>query len=662
MPARQRRLQPLTLILFALAVIGLVVGPDLFAGRASGASRQGSFAPGRLVTQVIDQYGRPAVSIVVIQGPSSQTGRTDEQGFYRVSVQAGTYVVSAFSGAQTTETRRVTVTSNRTSRTRLTLNVDAAEAGSGTPQQAVSSSPSGGGAAQLGVGFGAGAQAQGGNTTSPSGSGANFTGSSAKPVRIKSLKADPGTTEPGGTSVISAVVDNSGGSSLIYAWTASGGSISGKGTQANWVAPSSAGLFTVSLTVTDSKKRSDKASVSIQSVDSSSADPAPTPTDPAPAPSDPAPSPGSRDLAAWPFATASPWNYPIGSAAEFQPVSTSAGTGIRGGSANITAYSIPTYVATAADPLRNIYDICTGKRVLKATIRVPLAAKAAAGTDGHLNIIDENHAFVHELYHAQIDSNGDLTTWKYNKNDLQLNGGGFSSWHGSVAAGTSSLGGVIRRTELAMGTGGLQTGIRHALQAVFYPSSFNRYAPGGRSFVWPASSSDNPSGYGTVGNVYMGSLLAIPPWINVNALGITDPQVLDIARALQSFGVYVVDGGNVGANNVVVRIDPQAAGEITNRISFDSQIDIPMRYLQVVTNSHLNGYAPDVPGGGGIPLQPLAPAVAAVPGTPGGSSLASAVPVHLPAGAGLIPIAFVGALIPARGRTRRRRSRLPINP
>jgi hypothetical protein len=276
------------------------------------------------------------------------------------------------------------------------------------------------------------------------------------------------------------------------------------------------------------------------------------------------------------------------------------------------SWSIPTYVAASSDPLRRVYNR-NKSNALVGTIRVPSAATPAQGTDGHLNIIDETHHWVSELYAVEILSNGDLSTAGYKRNDLYGPGGGFDYWQGMVAAGTSSLGGVIRRGELTQGTASLQSGIRHALQAVVPGDGLNRNAPGGRAFVWPASSADTPAlqgtGYDVYGNVYMGSLLAIPSSVDIRALGIKDPQALEVARTLQDYGVYIVDTGSIALDKIVIRIDPQAAVDISNPDAFKSGLSIALKQLTVVSNSHDNGYAPSTPGGGGAPRRPMAPAL-----------------------------------------------------
>jgi len=373
----------------------------------------------------------------------------------------------------------------------------------------------------------------------------------------------------------------------------------------------------------------------------------------------------ARDPADWPFDAHSPWNQPLGSEAVYEREESPGWSVSGGGYANIEWYSIPTYVATTQDPFRRIYDRqgAPFPGNLRGTVRVADDAQPARGTDGHLNIIDETHAWVRELYSVRRLDNGDLSSKGYNRNDLRGMGAGFAGWHGSVAAGTSALGGMIRKGELVRGTAALGTGIRHALQGIILPKALNRNAPGGRSWVWPASSSDSPTGYGTSGNVYMGSLLAIPPWVDIKALGINDPQALEVARALQDYGVYIVDTGAVPSNMLVIKIDPQAGADIRDRDAFLDGLKLALRELLVVVNSHENGGRPATPGGGGTPRRPLAPPFRTSPTARGNgaSIVASGVsrfPQQVEAGfvSGLLPlVTAIAALRPIRLLDRSRR-------
>ncbi len=329
----------------------------------------------------------------------------------------------------------------------------------------------------------------------------------------------------------------------------------------------------------------------------------------------------TRDPAYWPFDAQGPWNHPIGSGAIYEPIQ-STWKPADGGFTKSVCYTIPTYVATASDPLRNIYKRpynTPGPGNLVDTIRVPDAAERACGTDGQLNIIDPTHSVVSEMFDVIRLANGDLSTaGGYIKNDLRGPGAAFSGWHGTLAAGMSALGGMIRLGELTNGTAGLGQGIRHALQGEVWNHSLNQNAPGRRTFVWPASSSDVLSGgsYSRTGNLFMGSLLAIPPWVDINTIGIADPKALAIAKAMQDYGIYIVDtaGDSMHGRPVIgIKIDPQVyfTGETPNAEHLNGTLQVGVaiacRYLQVVTNSHNGGFAPAVLGGGGTPRRQLAP-------------------------------------------------------
>jgi hypothetical protein len=356
-----------------------------------------------------------------------------------------------------------------------------------------------------------------------------------------------------------------------------------------------------------------------------------------------------RDPAAWPFTTDSPWNYPIGSDAQYVTETSPTWDPSTGGYANIEYYSIPTYVATTTDPLRRIYKRKSdGTLVLVGAFRIPDSAVAAQGTDGHANVIDEAHSFVSEMYHFTRNANKDVITTGYNKNDLK-GPGWYSSWHGSVAAGFSGLGGVIRKGELTSGTEGRGTGVRHALEAVISPSAYNRNAPGGRCFVWPASACDGGTGprYSTSGNLYMGSLVAIPASVDITKLGIADPQALEVARAMQDYGIYLSDSGSTGSK-MLIRIDPQAGSDIRDRAAFLAGINIAFKQLNIVSNSHANGYRPAVPGGGGTLRRALAPAFVTA-SAPQQQPLNDAT-----AGWIMLPVLAITGWMPAR-RVRRKR-------
>ena len=197
---------------------------------------------------------------------------------------------------------------------------------------------------------------------------------------------------------------------------------------------------------------------------------------------------------------------------------------------------------------------------------------------------------------AVKDSHGKITaTWSAVKNDLHDAGMYDAPYHGTRAYGGSAIAGLIRQGELTRG-------IHHALAAAIDPKAHNRNGPDGKPFVWPASSADGDAStaYGTTGNLYMGTLLAIPPTVDLSKLGLHGPDMV-IARTLQDYGAYIVDSGGC---NFQLFAEPKAQNEVAQikaESSWQSYCSLrkSVSLLRIVTN---NG--PQSVGGGGKPGAP----------------------------------------------------------
>src|SRR5262249_12278466 len=127
---------------------------------------------------------------------------------------------------------------------------------------------------------------------------------------------------------------------------------------------------------------------------------------------------------------------------------------------------------------------------------------------------------------SAIDARGDGTGW----------------WNGRRASMLPSFAGLIRKGEISRGR------IPHALAIQAPPAMLTQAA------VWPAATFDRNSGYS--GTVPMGSLLAIPPDVDIESLGLsTNGRV--IAQAAQDYGVYVVDRGGSGIGFLAELGDPE---------------------------------------------------------------------------------------------------------
>ena len=148
----------------------------------------------------------------------------------------------------------------------------------------------------------------------------------------------------------------------------------------------------------------------------------------------------------------------------------------------------------------------------------------------------------------------------YVKTDLYGPGHG----QGGVRAyGSSALGGLIRKCELAGGIG-------HAL-AFAIPGSRQR-----NGWEWPATTNDRfSSGY--TGNLPIGQLIAIPPTVDLSRLGLS-PEGLAIAKAWQDNGACLVDI----ASALAFHVEPAAVTELGGALDDIGQI---RQLLVCVTNN-----------------------------------------------------------------------------
>jgi hypothetical protein len=298
----------------------------------------------------------------------------------------------------------------------------------------------------------------------------------------------------------------------------------------------------------------------------------------------------------WPFDKLSPWNRPLGANAVYQPiVSGLTGGGFTTGFMNHSKWTVSFWIASPSDPVRKIYSKNwagslkgSGEFIER---RIPDAAVPSPDSDGDMLVISSDHSTILEFYRAVRLPNGNLQV--SNADEVDLNGMGT---RGIVTNGMSLTGGNIRAGEL-------RTGIKHALAFTTSAKMWNRFAPGGKPYVWPARRADGyairpePGGFGSSGNLYIGSFVAIPSTVNVNALGLETPEGRVLARALQDYGAIGATTGGSGSR-IVFRYDYAAymAGDLnsllTNWTAFHRDLNRIARQLHVVVNSHQNGQSP----------------------------------------------------------------------
>jgi hypothetical protein len=310
--------------------------------------------------------------------------------------------------------------------------------------------------------------------------------------------------------------------------------------------------------------------------------------------------PSSRDPVEWPFATESPWNTPLARTAEYSSRADACTLDLTdpmlfvGISSRF--WSQPIYVAKSTDPFTKLsLDASLGLRAgLDPAIhhnnpvsgmKIPANAIPAlpryedeSNTDAHLDVIDETHTYVVEMWRAKWRGPNELSAFTIVRNELK--GPGFGTG-GARAFGGSAIGGLIRRGELA-------SGIHHAISFCIPRSKQKCCDP-----AWPATTVDGRAQGSYRGNIPMGQLIAIPPDVDLNNLKSIhlSPQGLSIAKALQDYGAYDVDSGG----GLVFYVEPWAASEIGQA---EEDLKKLQPFLRCVTNNrpgNVGGGGPDAP-------------------------------------------------------------------
>jgi hypothetical protein len=366
----------------------------------------------------------------------------------------------------------------------------------------------------------------------------------------------------------------------------------------------------------------------------------------------PPPQPGTRDPLKWPFAGSSIWNTPIGSGASYVASGLHFTT-----TPNSTEYwyDMPQsdherIVLTPTAPLTDVYISSVGwsggnrcaasggvffQAPLPASYVIPNSTynngAAILLADG-INIV-QTQPFtkcVGYSYATTMQVPSSISAWEYN---LQTGDGRLGAHGGS---NLSTLGGTIRLGELRPGTQ-----MRHALKVNVDSATSLGLCAGNFNacFTWPAATADgyaanSGSGYGSATNntnsaMKMGALLAIPANVNINNIGLQSVPGEMLAWTLQNYGAYIVDSrGSPGFDFAIEdgadgnKADEfqadygfpfdgrlgymtltDSTGQATAQAKWVRDIRLIIDYLQVVSNN-----SPTNIGGGGVPLQPLAPA------------------------------------------------------
>ena len=260
------------------------------------------------------------------------------------------------------------------------------------------------------------------------------------------------------------------------------------------------------------------------------------------------PFPQNRKAWEWPFDSKSIWNLPLPSNAVYQPANLKSGVAT---SAELELL----YQTSEQDPLTRIYapgswtHRCDGTKSptgnpaaeiyihFPRNIIIPDADPPSTPNNSAAILQPDGKTIASIASGARCEPGGPLYGWYGGKQSIY----GAGTYGTSGGSGLSTLGGTIRLGEL---TNDLP--IRHALRVNVWASKYLYFNPKDPKpgYRWPATVADNYAVYrygGTNPNLEMGTLLAIPPKIKPEDLGLKSIPALKLFYALQNYGAYVAD-------------------------------------------------------------------------------------------------------------------------
>ena len=343
----------------------------------------------------------------------------------------------------------------------------------------------------------------------------------------------------------------------------------------------------------------------------------------------------ARDPNVQPFSCDSIWNMPIGADAVYVPAD------IQWEDSTVAEpFEHPTFivadinwyfVAGASEPVRGSFDPgepneeepnglwrCNGGSIYNGMLHFPDNAIVRDATldpyetpnNAGAILQPDGRTLVQFQPLARCEATGDV--YGYGAATQDLYGQGILGGH--FGSGLSSIGGMLRAGEL---TG--DEPIRHALQ-IELGGEWNYYYGIDRfGYRWPADRQDwgAAESYGGSNPALVpGSLLALPPDVTPEALGIQTEPGLKLFHALQDYGAYVVDDAVLNVFQFGVEGAVLDDFEKTYGFSFETPDNVDWKNppawltdvwaifdaLHIIDNNSSNSI-----GGGGAPRQPYAP-------------------------------------------------------
>jgi hypothetical protein len=285
----------------------------------------------------------------------------------------------------------------------------------------------------------------------------------------------------------------------------------------------------------------------------------PTPTPVVPTPVVSTPVPGAQILR--PFNTNSVWNRPVPSNVTVAPNSAAMInllTSTIHGEVNIDgitgSWSVPVYYADSSSPLQTVCDSAGNEGCYQ--VRVPTNVIPSPDGDAKTVIIDQSFSPTRawSFWQFRRGPGGAGGDWLVSRGafgwaDVTTSGDGIRNHDGGEWGGRVSswnyYAGLIQPAEIQQGR------IDHALHFNIPQSIAARYS------VWPARSSDGLSYDPNA--IPVGTWVQLDPNINVNNLNLS-PGGKVIARALQVYGAFIGDTGEMAAFNAREYVKRDASG------------------------------------------------------------------------------------------------------
>ena len=325
--------------------------------------------------------------------------------------------------------------------------------------------------------------------------------------------------------------------------------------------------------------------------------------------------PKSRDKWLWPFSSTSIWNMPIGATAKYVPANLQKAK-------YFDADREYFYKLKTGDPMRQVLSPgnfgpgrCTGKQSMQLSLPIPDNLIVPDATSQPYSTPNNAAAFlmpdgktIEQLEPlARCTAGGNIHGWRNPWGGVDIYGDGIKGTH--FGSGLSAIGGSIRRGELTS-----DEPIRHAIKILVWGKKYLHYSKAVPGYRWPADRADQyaASDYkGTNPKLVQGSLLAIPPSVKIDSLGLKTVPAQKIFKALQNYGAYIVDDAYWDAHYIAV--EQGVPEEFRDRYGYNFSANSGLFYediMKLFSALHIvDNNRPDNIGGGGRLRAPLAPPI-----------------------------------------------------